>query len=219
MAAVVLRQDASVTEKELRQFVAARLALFKVPRRVFMVEEVPKGPTGKLRRLGMAEHIALIDPGLTQPDRDTHATAPRTQAEELLARLWAQVIGVECVGIHDDFFALGGDSLMATQLISLIRDATQVEVSFLSFFDTPTVAEMARCIEETSQAVPDPQAVPLSLCPGAARSQRLMPSNACGSSGNWGSAAMPTISSKCCCCAVPCRQQPWRKASGKCQAP
>jgi amino acid adenylation domain-containing protein len=164
-AAVVLRPGAVVTEKELRQFVAARLAVFKVPRRVFMVERVPTGPTGKLRRLGMAEQIGLKDPGPTQPDRDTHAIAPRTQAEELLVGLWAQVLVVEHVGIHDDFFALGGDSLMATQLISLIREATQVEVSFPSFFDAPTVAEMARRIEGTSQAVPDPQAVPLQPAP------------------------------------------------------
>ena len=164
-AAVVLRQDASVTEKELRQFVAARLAVFKVPRRVFMVAEFPKGPTGKLRRLGMAEHISLLVSGPTQSDRDMHATAPRTRTEEFLARLWAQVIGVECVGIHDDFFALGGDSLMATQIISLIREATQVEVSFPSFFDAPTVAEMAGYIEETSQAVPNSQAIPLQPVP------------------------------------------------------
>jgi amino acid adenylation domain-containing protein len=160
-AAVVLRQDTSVTAKELRQFVAAHLAAFKVPRRVFMVEKVPKGPTGKLRRLGMAEHLGLTAPGSPQSDRKTPTTAPCTQAEELLAGLWAQILGVECVGIHDDFFALGGDSLMATQLISLIREATQVEVSFPSFFDAPTVAEMARRIEATSQAMPDLQPVPL----------------------------------------------------------
>jgi amino acid adenylation domain-containing protein len=164
-AAVVLRQGASITEKELRQFVAARLAVFKVPRRVFMVAEVPKGPSGKLRRLGIAEYLGLEGLWTTRPDSDTHAAIPRTQAEELLARLWAQVISVECVGIHDDFFALGGDSLVATQLISLIREATQVEVSFPRFFDAPTVAEMAKYIEEASQAMPDPRAVLLQPVP------------------------------------------------------
>jgi amino acid adenylation domain-containing protein len=160
-AAVVLRQGATVTEKDIRQFVAERLAGFKVPRRVFIVADLPKGATGKLRRLELAAQLGLTAPILIRSNSNIHSTVPRTPVEELLAGFWAQIFGVECVGIHDDFFALGGDSIMATQLLSLIREAMQLELSFLTFFKAPTIADMARCLETTSQAVPEPQALPL----------------------------------------------------------
>ena len=92
-------------------------------------------------------------------------TAPRTPVEEVLAELWAQVLDVERVGIHDDFFQLGGDSLLATQLLSRVREIMHVEVSFLSFFETPTVAEMAKSIEAASRTAPALQAPPLQPVP------------------------------------------------------
>ena len=95
----------------------------------------------------------------------TGTAAPRTPIEEVLAGLWAQVLGLDYVGIDDNFFQLGGDSILATQLISRVREAMHVEVSFRSFFETPTVAGMAKSIETASQTISGLQVPPLQPVP------------------------------------------------------
>jgi amino acid adenylation domain-containing protein len=161
-AAVVLRPNVSATDRDIRRFVATRLADFKIPRQVLIVEEIPKGPTGKLQRLSLAKQLGLAAPGqLRPPMRRTGFIAPRTPVEEMLVGLWVQVLEVEYVGIHDDFFQLGGDSILAMQLVSRIREVTHLEVSLLSFLETPTVSGMARSIAATSQATLNLQVPPL----------------------------------------------------------
>jgi len=71
------------------------------------------------------------------------------------------VLGVERVGIADNFFQLGGDSLLATQLLSRIREVTQVEVSFRRFFETPTIADFASYLATVQRARPRPSEPPL----------------------------------------------------------
>ena len=132
-AAVVLHQNASATDRDIRQFAAMHLAHFKVPRQVLIVDDLPKGPTGKLQRLGLAEKLGLTVPDRARATVQADFTAPRTPVEEMLAGLWAQVLHLECIGIYDDFFLLGGDSLLATQLLSRVRESMHVEVFFLAF--------------------------------------------------------------------------------------
>ncbi len=139
-AAVVLRQNAAATASDIRQFVATRLTAFKVPSQVCIVEAIPQSPTGKLQRSDLAEKLGLTVSDRARPERQASFITPCTPLEEVLAGLWVQVLEVEGVGIHDNFFELGGDSMLATQLMSRVREATHVEVSFVSFFETPTVA-------------------------------------------------------------------------------
>lgn len=160
-AAVVLRQPTTATAKDLRQFAAMRLAAFKVPRQILIVEDIPKGSTGKLQRRGLAERLGLTAP---VPAAPAAFDAPCTPVEEVLAGLWGQVLERASVGRHDDFFHLGGDSLRATQLLAHIRQVMHVELSFPSFFDTPTVAEMARRIE-TARVASELQVLPLQPMP------------------------------------------------------
>jgi amino acid adenylation domain-containing protein len=164
-AAIVLRENASATAREIREFAGARLAYFKVPRQVVFVREIPTGATGKVRRIGLAERLDLpaLDQG--QPAEKTGYTAPRTPAEAELARIWAQALGLKRVDVRDDFFELGGHSLLATQLISRIRETMYVEISFLSFFETPTVADMAESIEAASRVGSALQAPPIHPVP------------------------------------------------------
>ena len=148
-AAIVLRPDAAVTPKDIRQFAMRRIAAFKVPRQVFVVAEIPKGPTGKVQRVGLATKLGLASHA---PVPQTFI-APRTPLEKLLASRWAEILQVEQVGIHDDFFALGGDSLLATRVLAHVHGITHTELDVSRFFEGPTVAEVAHHVERLLQTV------------------------------------------------------------------
>ncbi len=147
-AAVVLRPEAQATPKGIRQFAGGRLAEFKVPRRLLIVKELPKGPTGKVQRVGLAAKLGLTD-GAVSPQS---FVAPRTPLENVLAGIWADVLQRDKVGIHDDFFALGGDSLLAAQVLICIQEKMQLQVGATALFDAPTVADMAEHLETLIKA-------------------------------------------------------------------
>ena len=147
-AAVVLRPQAEVTPKDIRQFAKARLAEFKIPREVLFVKEIPKGPTGKVQRVGLAAKLGLG----SSTEGSPAYVAPRTALEKALAEVWAEILCLEKIGIHDDFFARGGDSLMATRLLIRLSEMMHFEIEFSSIFDAPTVAELAERIEALIRA-------------------------------------------------------------------
>jgi amino acid adenylation domain-containing protein len=151
VSAVVLRRNATASEQELRRFAATRLAAFKVPSQVLIVETIPTGPMGKLQRHSLAEAFGLQRIQQAPP---TPHTAPLTPIEKVLIDLWTTVLGLDGIDIHDNFFQLGGDSLLATQLLSRIREVTHVEVSLRVFFETPTIAEVAKYIAAGQRATP-----------------------------------------------------------------
>ncbi len=76
------------------------------------------------------------------------ATPPRTELEATIVRVWREALGVEAIGVDDDFFGLGGNSLVAVQLIAALRKAVGVRLPMRSLFETPTVAGLAARIEE-----------------------------------------------------------------------
>jgi acyl-CoA synthetase (AMP-forming)/AMP-acid ligase II len=150
-AAIVLRPQAAATPNDIRQFVVGRVADFKVPRQVFIVSELSKGPTGKLQRVGLAAKLGLTN----HIDMRQTFVAPRTPLEKELAEHWAEILQVEQVGIHDDFFSLGGDSLLVTHVLARVYELMHLEVDVNHFFEAPTVAQMAHHIEtliETGKA-------------------------------------------------------------------
>ena len=142
-SAVVLRPHSLATPKDLRQFASGRMAEFKVPRQVLILSELPKGPTGKLKRVGLAAKLGLTSGGVMSRT----VVAPRTSLEKELAGIWASILQIEEVSIDDDFFALGGDSLLAVHVLSRIRDVMHLEVQVARFFEASTIAEMARHLE------------------------------------------------------------------------
>jgi acyl-CoA synthetase (AMP-forming)/AMP-acid ligase II/acyl carrier protein len=146
-AAVVLREGARVREEDLRDFAASRLAEFKVPRAIRLVDEIPKGATGKLQRIGLADRLGLTSVGEPRPAERAEYVGPSTPLEETLADLWAAVLKVERPGVHDHFLDLGGDSMLATLLVARIREELRVEIPIRSLFDAPTIAEQARVAE------------------------------------------------------------------------
>jgi oxalate---CoA ligase len=145
-AAIVLRAEASATDKEIRAFAAEKLAHFKVPRRVVILKEIPKGPTGKLQRIGLAEKLGIESAEVEGPKAEF--VAPRTPTEKTIAEIWGSVLGQALVGVNDHFLQSGGDSILATQLVVRIRETLKAELSVIMVFETPTVAGLAAAIDK-----------------------------------------------------------------------
>ena len=150
-AAVVLSPDGDVTEMELREFVFSQLAPFKVPRQILFVDEIPKGSFGKLQRSRLAEllQVQARDQNASASEQDY--VAPRTHEEIVLADIWSRILGLESVGVYDDFFRLGGDSILATQIVSQVRKIMEVDLSPITIFETPTIAGLVRMLHASRQ--------------------------------------------------------------------
>ena len=138
---------------ELRAFLRGRLPEFMVPATFTELTSVPLTPNGKVDR------AALPAPEADRLDLEGFVV-PATPAQELLAGIWTQLLGVERISAHDSFFELGGHSLLATQVISQIRDVFGVDVPLASLFDQPTLRGLAAVIEGTVTGVAAPPMVP-----------------------------------------------------------
>ncbi|MGA4838433.1 amino acid adenylation domain-containing protein [Streptomyces sp. G45] len=136
-----------VPTEELRAHLARALPEYLVPAAFLTIDALPLTANGKV------DTAAL-------PAPEFHGTAyraPRTAREETLAGLFAQVLGVEKVGIDDDFFALGGNSLLATQLTGLIADKLGVRVPIRAVFDRHTIAELSHTVKEAAATTGRPR--------------------------------------------------------------
>jgi acyl carrier protein len=109
-----------------------------VPTAFLVLDGLPLSANGKVDR------GALPAPDAARPGVRKELVLPSTAEEKVLAGIWAQVLGVEQVSVDIPFFEIGGDSLLAVQLISRVRDTLRVELSLRDLFDSMTVAEMAR---------------------------------------------------------------------------
>ncbi|KUM82354.1 non-ribosomal peptide synthetase, partial [Streptomyces pseudovenezuelae] len=126
---------------ELRAFAGERLPEYMVPSLFVELASLPLTPSGKTDR------GALPEPEGIRAGRASAYVAPATETEELLAGVWAQVLGVDRVGAQDGFFALGGHSLLAIQVVSRVREIFSVEVPLSALFDQPTVRGLAAVID------------------------------------------------------------------------
>jgi acyl-CoA synthetase (AMP-forming)/AMP-acid ligase II/acyl carrier protein len=144
MAAVVLRPGFVEGPAAICQFAAQRLGDFKVPRQVFFVNELPRSATGKIQRNKIAEVLACqLQPPFVAPESDLERT---------LTRIFTEVLGIKQIGIRDNFFALGGDSLRAFQVLARIRSAFEVNLSIATIFRRATITELAEEIEQVRAA-------------------------------------------------------------------
>lgn len=142
-AAVVLRRDWSVSEDELREFARAHLAAFKIPTRIVMVAELPRGSFDKVKR---AELALLAEEQLRQ-----EFVPPRDPLEAAVAKIFAEVLDLERVGVLDNFFQLGGDSLRGMRAIAHVQSLFAVDIRIEAIFRQPTAAALAATIR-TAQA-------------------------------------------------------------------
>jgi oxalate---CoA ligase len=150
-AAVVMRPGFRVTESGLRDFAAGHLASFKVPDKILFLGEIPKGPTGKIQRIGLAAKLGIeeiAEPRLVQ----ANFVAPRTKLETEIASIFAATLGVQRIGLRDSFFSLGGDSLLAAMLLTRVRKSTGVEIPLIAFLENPSVSGVCRSLEQRSES-------------------------------------------------------------------
>ncbi|HYL38524.1 MAG TPA: AMP-binding protein [Bryobacteraceae bacterium] len=146
-AAVVLRAGAAATASDLQKFAATRLAAHKLPRRIFFLDKLPTGPTGKVQRSKIWEYVS----SRAGDNRASQNVQPRNEIEQRIAGLFAQVLHCERVGVHDSFFDLGGDSLAATECALLLEQEFGCYLSPGVFLWAPTVALLAEALADPAR--------------------------------------------------------------------
>jgi acyl carrier protein len=142
VAYVVAHEGLQPSTSELRHYLKKRLPEYMLPASFVMLDAFPLTVTGKIDR------NALPAPEQMRPEPAQNYVAPQTAVEEVLTGIFAEVLGVERVGIHDDFFEAGGHSLLATRVVSRVREAFEVELPLRKIFDEPTVGGLARVVLE-----------------------------------------------------------------------
>jgi amino acid adenylation domain-containing protein len=142
VAYIVGQTELPTTAEQLQHLAKEMLPDYMVPSAFVFLETLPLTPNRKLDRR------ALPAPRENQLIADTAYVAPRTPVEAKLAEMWSQLLGVERVGIHDNFFEVGGHSLLVTQAVARIRDLFEVELPIRLLFKVSTIAELAQAIEK-----------------------------------------------------------------------
>ncbi|HVI70856.1 MAG TPA: condensation domain-containing protein, partial [Pyrinomonadaceae bacterium] len=142
VAYVVTEQPQSVGLAELRSHLKQWLPEYMVPGQVVWLSELPLTPNGKIDRRALAR----LTP--EEVERRDDFQAAQTPTEELLAAIWTQLLRVKQVSRRDNFFELGGHSLLATQVVSRVRETFGIELPLRTMFVEPTLAELARTIDD-----------------------------------------------------------------------
>ena len=134
---------------QLREYLGQRLPEYMVPSGFVVLSQLPLTPNGKLDRkaLPAPDHASIVS---------TEFMAPQTETEKVLAEIWSEVLGIKQVGIHDNFFDLGGHSLMATQVVSRIQKAFDIEFPLRKVFESSTVESISKYIDATVWAAQTP---------------------------------------------------------------
>jgi len=155
VAYVVAEDGSKITSAELRHAIAQQLPVSMIPAAFVSLAELPLLPNGKIDRAALPE-----------PESESNETyvAPRDEVETLIAGVWADILVRERVSIHDDFFALGGDSLTATQVMARLFDVFHVDLGLRTLFESPTVAALAESVNAAVRGGTFSQ--PLALTPG-----------------------------------------------------
>jgi amino acid adenylation domain-containing protein len=156
-AYVVARRKGELRVDELRAYLKERLPEHMIPAVFVELEEIPLTAHGKL------DKRKLPEPGGERPEFEKRYEAARSDVEAMLSELWSDVLGVEHVGIHDDFFDLGGDSIKGVIFIDRLQERLGEIVHVVNIFNAPTIASFSRYIEEQHpNAVANITGVPVS---------------------------------------------------------
>jgi amino acid adenylation domain-containing protein/non-ribosomal peptide synthase protein (TIGR01720 family) len=169
LVAYLVARGAPPTVSELRSLLQRTLPDHMTPAAFVFLAALPLTTNGKLDRNALPKPDAAR-PALEQPFR-----APRTPEQELLARIWSETLKIERVGIHDNFFALGGDSIRSVRVLALAKEQG-LDLSLQQLFRCQTIAELTQELRPASkQPAPSPQTAPFSLISTADR--QLLPAD------------------------------------------
>ncbi len=147
VAYVVAKEERAPRGGELRDFLGERLPAFMVPGTFVALAALPLTPNGKLDRK------ALPVPTGARADLAASYVAPETDLEQTIAAIWRQVLGVDKVGIHDNFFDLGGHSLLMAQVQSQLKRRLHEDLPLVTMLEYPTVSALARHLSEPESAL------------------------------------------------------------------
>ncbi|HEX5885293.1 MAG TPA: amino acid adenylation domain-containing protein, partial [Pyrinomonadaceae bacterium] len=147
VAYVVLEEDAAksshVRLDELREFLRRSLPAYMVPASFVLLDELPKSPAGKIDRKALHELKPL--------DQEKPFIAPRTPTEFLIAGIWSELLGTDRISVEEDFFELGGDSLLIQRMLAKVMQAVEVTVPLRTVFLNPSVAHIASIVDRTRE--------------------------------------------------------------------
>ena len=135
--------SSDISQTELRKFLQDKLPGYMIPSNYMMLEEFPLTPNRKINRK------ALPVPDKIRPDLDNFVI-PKTKNEQEIAQVWQEVLQVEKIGIHDNFFDLGGHSLLMVKVHSKLREKFSRDVSLVEMFRHPTISALVKYFSETS---------------------------------------------------------------------
>lgn len=150
-AIVLLPSDAPpVNAIELRRFAAQRLAAYKVPHRIFFVDEIPRGELGKPQRWLLTERLSQTQPGSPSPAEVTERLLTDGLAFYKLHEIWSRILDRVDLGFEEDFFAAGGDSLAAINMLAEVdeRFGSQTSASAARFLDDPTLENLTGLVRD-----------------------------------------------------------------------
>lgn len=135
------QQTTSITE-QLRQFLREKLPEYMIPSVYMLIDSIPLTANGKIDRK------LLPKPDIFRLSNHTEFIAPQTDIEKTIAKIWQKLLNLDKVGIYDNFFDLGGNSFLATQILAQMRQTFQADLKIRQFFETPRIADLALLITE-----------------------------------------------------------------------
>jgi aryl carrier-like protein len=140
VAYVVPEQPTVLSIGELRSFVRENLPEYMVPAAFIVLDAIPLTPNGKIDRRALPAFETV------RRELEVDYVAPETEAEQTIARIWQEVLHVEKAGIHDNFFDLGGNSLLLVRVHSKLRSASNRDISLIEMFRHPTIAMLSKLL-------------------------------------------------------------------------
>lgn len=142
VAYIVLRQQQRVTVNELRRFLEEQLPAYMVPAAFVLLDALPLTPNGKV------DLYTLPEPEGLRPEMEIAYVIPRTEVERIIAAVWQEVLHVEKVGLHDNFFDLGGHSLLMPQVQSQLQKVLHTDISLIEMFRYPDIASLTKYLSQ-----------------------------------------------------------------------
>jgi acyl carrier protein len=136
---------------ELRGYLLEKLPDYMVPSSFIMLDSMPLTPNGKVNRQALPDQDGL------RPQLETTYVAPKTEVERAIAGIWQEALHLEKVGLHDNFFDLGGHSLLMVQVQSRLQEIFEREISLIDMFKCPTISLMTKYFRSKQSEQPSLQ--------------------------------------------------------------